>query len=382
MSKQVQLLARVRQTWSTDIDPASAWLEDLGAGVIRTYRALSESGSPPTDEQITDAVWSSEQGVQRQRKLAAEVFEVVAEREATQDELHAMRGGRSVDELESLAECVLKGGPVPESEEAAAEHPPLTQSAPPEAAEVVDWAWMDAFHASYGRQPSVPEYMHLRGRAEPLDELAAATSTAFARMAQVHEGYLGDSLDIDRFVREYVPGVFDRFDDVLQGTIQRVTDSAEYAAAMSSRLSHLHEMHFGTPLCDADAAYAFESRVRSQRLPLTTDALNDVVTDFHEMTEAHGAAMASVYNDTLGRAPAVEEVLRRRAAFREDETAARAALLRDLVGSLEFADVVKREIVSQAPDMSTPLVFATLDRVLAMDLIDRDIAAIVSKQIA
>ena len=57
-------------------------------------------------------------------------------------------------------------------------------------------------------------------------------------------------------------------------------ESQGYRRTMLDRLSSLHSMLFGESITEEEGEYMFEREVRSQRLALRSDKLNDIVVKF------------------------------------------------------------------------------------------------------
>jgi hypothetical protein len=354
-----KLLNRVRAKWAEDVDASGAWSDELTSGVLVTFKRLqAASGADPTDDEVAEAVWASDEGVKKQRQMVDEVWALVSDGSAPPTNIYeALAPHKTVEALTPAAEA-LYADPAPRT---------ITE----EQTTAVDWAWSDAFAAEYGRDPRVPEYVYLRSRAPVRGDpsvmrgLAAVHASAFAALSDVHREYLASELSEAQFVRSYVPAVYDNAAAVAEDAVMRVTESAAYAAAMRARLCHLYELLFDVPLAEGDAQYLFEVRVRSERMPLTTDRLDGLVTAFREEAEEHAADARSAYESLLLRAPTDREAKAQAVPYRIDARGARAALLEELVAGLEFADVVRRAVLAMHPDLAPPDVFAIVAKVVA-----------------
>lgn len=355
-----KLLNRVRAKWAEDVDASEAWSDELTSGVLVTFKRLqAASGTDPTDDEVTEAVWASDEGVKKQRQMVDEVWALVSDGSAPPTNIYeALAPHKTVEALTAAAEALFVD-PAPRGSES-------TEGQ----ATAVDWEWSDAFAAEYGRDPRVPEYVYLRSRAPAGDPsvmrgLKAVHVSAYMALSNVHRDYLASELSEAQFVRSYVPAVYEDAAKVAEDAVMRVTESAAYAAAMRARLRHLYELLFDVPLAEGDAQYLFEVRVRSERMPLTTDRLDGLVTAFREEAEEHAADVQSAYESLLLRAPTDREAKAQSVPYRIDARGARAALLEDLVAGLEFADVVRRAVLAMHPDLPPPDVFAIVAKVVA-----------------
>jgi hypothetical protein len=181
-------------------------------------------------------------------------------------------------------------------------------------------------------------------------------------MREVYNDYLNERLEEGKFVRLYVPRLYTDA-DLVQKVVLDVTDGEGYATAMKERLSHLYKVLFGDALTDADAAYVFEKWVRGDRLSLTRD-LNQIIVSFKDEADSHVADMTDLWESVLGRKPLELEVARRKEAYRADPEEARQAAHAELVKTREFTHVITARIQERLPSMPAFEVYELLDKIL------------------
>lgn len=238
--------------------------------------------------------------------------------------------------------------------------PPETQAAE------IDEAWLAAFEGAYKRDALVHEYVLLRKLPDPdPTKLYPLHVEAYERFQNMHRCYLNEHLCESDFVKRFIPAALldPELVDVERDAVLR---SDEYKVNMCTRLDAVHRALFGEPLLEADAL--FERRVKSERLTLQSERLNEIVMEFSKETEALSEIITSVYMDCLRREPDSWEIASQLPAFRVDVAAGTKTLKDALVSSLEFQDVLKNEIRAQASSLSNAKLFKVLEAVLQLDL--------------
>lgn len=250
---------------------------------------------------------------------------------------------------------------------------PETPSVPPDARketkETVDDRFVDAFEAEYGRDPTVHEYVHVRNivaeSGMTLKEIHGVHFTAYAAFEEIYREYMDELLSESAFCKRFLPAAL--MDPALaERQRDTVLESQGYRRTMLDRLSSLHSMLFGESITEEEGEYMFEREVRSQRLALRSDKLNDIVVKFAEQTTRLFEHITDIYKATLGREPEDSEVREVLQSFRLwDKARAESELRRTLTSSLEFREVLRLEIVKAKPDLSTAAVFRALETVLA-----------------
>jgi hypothetical protein len=378
------LLKRVRELWAEEIADKSIVDGSFdSADLIATYKELlsmQRRKLEVDDDTILTCIESSPAALAKRRSTAGDVFLMLAEREASEEELDKLQDLTDVTDLAAKVKVMLEEGvlmtrqdgvelddavsegTVPETEDDAAEISPL-----------VDEEWMLMFVDAYAREPFVHEYMHLRGGSYgTLRDTLTVHEDTLARMREVYSDYLNDRLEEGRFVRLYTPAMYEE-PDLVHKVVLKVTESNEYTAAMKERLSYLYKVLFGDPLEDVDATYIFDKWVRGDRLSLMCD-LNQIIVSFKDEVDAHAADMADLWQAVLGRKPLDRETLRYQADYRADAVKARVAAHAELVRSREFTHVITARIQERKPDMPAFEVYELLDRVLAeCDLVSKTI---------
>jgi Fe2+ transport system protein FeoA len=236
--------------------------------------------------------------------------------------------------------------------------------------EAVDERFVDAFEAEYGRDPTVHEYVHVRNiladSGMTLKELHGVHFTAYAAFEEIYREYMDELLSESAFCKRFLPAAL--MDPKLaERQRDTVLESQGYRRTMLDRLSSLHSMLFGESITEEEGEYMFEREVRSQRLALRSDKLNDIVVKFAEQTTRLFERITDIYKATLGREPEDSEVREVLQSFRLlDKARAESELRRTLTGSLEFREVLRLEIVKAKPDLSTAAVFRALETVLSL----------------
>lgn len=362
------LLKRVRELWAEEIDDESVADGSVdSADLISVYKELLGMRKQEiNDEVILRVIEDSSAGVAKRRRTAADVFLMIMGREASEHELDDLQALTDVEDIADRVKGMTLVPLVPLSREAAQDLDVCEAvCAEPESAdaELVDEEWMVAFGMVYKREPYVHEYVYLRdGAYGPLEDTVHTHTDALASMREVYNDYLNEQLEEGKFVRLYVPRLYTDT-DLVQKVVLDVTDGEGYTTAMKERLSHLYKVLFGDALTDTDAAYVFEKWVRGDRLSLTRD-LNQIIVSFKDEADAHAADMADLWESVLGRKPLDLEVERRKEAYRADPEEARRVAHAELVKSREFTHVITARIQERLPDMPAFEVYELLDKIL------------------
>lgn len=368
------LLKRVRELWAEEIDDESVADGSVdSADLISVYKELLGMRKQDVDDEvILGVIEESAAGVAKRRRTAADVFLMIAGREAGDAELDTLETLTDVAEIAARVKGMMVGAGRPMAREIAqdldlAEQELAEQESEDEedsvTAPLVDEGWIETFGETYGREPFVHEYMYLRGGMYgPLDDTVLVYDDTLVSMREVYSNYLNEQLEEGKFVRLYVPVMYTDA-ELVRKVVLDVTDGEGYAEAMKERLSHLYKVLFGDALTDADAGYVFEKWVRGDRLSLTCD-LNQIIVGFKDEADAHAADMADLWDSVLGRAPLEREISRHKQAYRIDTKDARRDAHAELVKSREFTHVITAQIQERFPEMPAFDVYELLDKVL------------------
>jgi hypothetical protein len=369
MGDKSKLMKDLRALWEIEVGPDSSSASDVDADINKAYRAILQSDAPRGMEEaemmmfIRDtAAWKG-----RQRMTAESTFILLRSRAPTEEELNALEGLATVGELSDAIDAMVAADatdPLAGGGAGAGSLSGAVSEIYVDAPDPVDTQWIDEFVAVYDRDPFVHEYVHLRSMRNALDLNAAFErfSAVRADMARVYRDYLNTTISDAAVVRDYTPSMFLN-DRLVEETIVEITDSAEYVKAMKKRLSQVHHALFGDFLSSVDSEYAYTTRVRAQRLALTTD-LNEVVISFREETDVFDMMMKDMWQSVLHRQPCEKEMEKHRMDFRADSTAALRDLHNALVQSLEYGAVVTTRVQEVHPGMAVYDVFEVVQRVL------------------
>jgi hypothetical protein len=367
------LLKRVRELWAEEIADDSVVDGSFDSGdLIAAYKDLlgmQKRKLDVGDEAILAVIEASPAAAAKRRKTAADVFLMLAEREATSEELDSLHGMTDIADIAVKAKAMLDDTP-PLSRDAGMDLDEgeslytIPETDDEEKSPLVDEAWIVDFVEAYKREPFVHEYMHLRGGAYgPLEDTFKVYGNTLAQMREVYSDYLNDQLGEGRFARLYTPAMYEDA-ELVQKIVLSVTDSDEYAQAMKGRLAHLYKVLFGDDLMETDTAYIFEKWVQGDRLSLTC-YLNQIIVGYKDEADIHAADMTELWEDVLARKPLEREIALHRHAYRMDTAAARSAAHSELVKSREFTHVITARIQERKPDIPTFEVYELLDKILA-----------------
>jgi hypothetical protein len=151
-----------------------------------------------TTKAILAVIEACPAGVAKRRKTAADVFLMLAEREATSEELDALHGLVDIADIAVKAKAMLDGvmlslsrdtGVNLDEGESLCTIPRPTTSRP-----IRRRAWIVDFVNAYKREPFVHEYMYTQRRVRPLQDTFETYGTVLAQMREVYSDYLNDQL--------------------------------------------------------------------------------------------------------------------------------------------------------------------------------------------
>lgn len=363
-SKYLTFVASKAQTCAPGLGP-----DDLVAMADRVAKDISArvvAGELPGMEDIRAAVRSSPDWHAWQTDRIHKVADM-CDVQLSDRQVQTLMDTDGIDALRAAIENIEDAcTPEPAPEQAA--------TAPVEAVketnDSVDDRFVDAFEAEYGRDPTVHEYVHVRNimadTGLSLKEIHGLHFTAYASFEEIYREYMDELLSESAFCKRFLPsalmdpGLAERQRDT-------VLESQGYRRTMLDRLSSLHSMLFGESITEEEGEYMFEREVRSQRLALRSDKLNDIVVKFAEQTTRLFEHITDIYKATLGREPEDSEVREVLQSFRLlDKSRAESELRRTLTGSLEFREVLRLQIVQAKPELTTAAVFRALETVLAL----------------
>lgn len=364
-SKYLTFVASKAQTCAPGLGPDD--LVAMADCVATEIAAKVVAGELPGMQDIRAAVRASPEWKAWQTDRIHKVAEM-CDIELSEKQVASLMDTDGVDALRSAIENIddssdADSEPAPYTEPAAGPAQKLTKDA-------VDDRFVDAFEAEYGRDPTVHEYVHVRNiiaeTGLTLKEIHGVHFTAYAAFEEIYREYMDELLSESAFCKRFLPaalldpGLAERQRDT-------VLESQGYRRTMLDRLSSLHSMLFGESITEEEGEYMFEREVRSQRLALRSDKLNDIVVKFAEQTTRLYEHITDIYKATLGREPEDSEVREVLQSFRLwDKARAESELRRTLTNSLEFREVLRLEIVKAKPDLSTAAVFRALETVLAL----------------
>jgi hypothetical protein len=361
-AKYLTFVASKAQSCAPGLGP-----DDLVAMADRVATEIGSrvvAGELPGMEDIRAAVKASPEWQAWQTERIHKVAEM-CDVQLSDKQVQSLMGTDGVDALRTAIENIdcSDSGDESESEVPAAQAPSKTK-------ESVDDRFVDAFEAEYGRDPTVHEYVHVRNivadTGMSLKEIHGVHFTAYAAFEEIYREYMDELLSESAFCKRFLPAAL-----LDSGLAERqrdtVLESQGYRRTMLDRLSSLHSMLFGESITEEEGEYMFEREVRSQRLALRSDKLNDIVVRFAEQTTRLFEHITDIYKATLGRAPEDSEVREVLQSFRLwDKARAESELRRTLTESLEFREVLRLEIVKAKPELTTAAVFRALETVLAL----------------
>jgi len=378
--KYAAFIAERAQAAAGTVVTAADDLAALGSAVSAQAVARAAAGSPMSEDDVRAAVKGTPPYTAARRARVVQVAAMCG-RALTDAQIESI-GREDAEGVEELREAIDglddysdasdasdAGGPTDAAD--ASDAP--TGDAGSAGETTVDDGFMDDFVATYGRDPTVHEYVHVRNlmatRYLTLAAIAELHATAYSDLEVVHRELLNELLSEPEFCKRYLPVALT--DPGLPArTREALLSSDGYRRSMRDRLGALHKTRFGEDISVEEGDYMFERSVLAQQLALQSDKLNDIVDEFAAQTTALYETVTELYVGVLAREPEDGEVRAVLQAFRVDAAAAEAALRRDLVRSLEYREVLRQEIVRARPDMSTPAVFRALEAVLATPRLD------------
>lgn len=340
--------------------------DDLLLMSDRVAKDIASGSAIPNMAAIRAAVRASPEWKAWQVERVTSVAEM-CDIELSEKQVSALMDVDGVDALREAIEALQDCDSASEADEPAAAPARSVALARPDA---VDDKFVDAFEAEYGRDPTVHEYVHVRNilaeTGQTLKEIHGVHFTAYAAFEEIYREYMDELLSESAFCKRFLPAAL-----LDSGLAERqrdtVLESQGYRRTMLDRLSSLHTMLFGESITEEEGEYMFERDVRSQRLALRSDKLNDIVVKFAEQTTALFERVTGIYKATLGREPEDTEVREVLQSFRLWDTArAESELRKTLTGSLEFREVLRTAIVKAKPDLTTAAVFRALEAVLSL----------------
>ena len=363
-SKYLTFVASKAQTCAPGLGPDD--LVAMAERVARDIGAKVVAGELPGMQDIRAAVRASAEWQAWQTERVHKVADM-CDVQLTDKQVQTLMDVDGVDALRAAIESIDDSGSEPDVKPERAEAPPATAQKQKDA---VDDRFVDAFEAEYGRDPTVHEYVHVRNilaeSAMTLKEVHGLHFTAYAAFEEIYREYMDELLSEPAFCKRFLPAAL-----LDSGLAERqrdtVLESQGYRRTMLDRLSSLHSMLFGESITEEEGEYMFEREVRSQRLALRSDKLNDIVVKFAEQTTRLFEHITDIYKATLGREPEDSEVREVLQSFRLwDKARAESELRRLLTESLEFREVLRLQIVKEKPELTTAAVFRAMDRVLAL----------------
>jgi hypothetical protein len=363
-SKYLTFVASKAQTCAPGLGPDD--LVAMAERVAKDIAARVVAGELPGMEDIRAAVRSSEEWHAWQTDRIHKVAEM-CDVQLGDKQVQSLMDTDGIDALRAAIENIEDAcDPEPAPEQAE----PSPVEARKLGVQAVDDRFVDAFEAEYGRDPTVHEYVHVRNiiaeSGMTLKEIHGVHFTAYAAFEEIYREYMDELLSESAFCKRFLPAAL--MDPALaERQRDTVLESQGYRRTMLDRLSSLHSMLFGESITEEEGEYMFEREVRSQRLALRSDKLNDIVVKFAEQTTRLYEHITDIYKAALGREPEDSEVREVLQSFRLwDKARAESELRRTLTGSLEFREVLRLEIVKAKPDLTTAAVFRALETVLAL----------------
>ena len=360
----------VRELWRNEVCASAAKETNPDAAVVRAFRdartRLEASEDLGVREAVELAVHSTDEWKSEHEQMVRDMYLSVHDTEIGDDELGSLA---NMTDGEKIAEKIVDM--TPSKQGAAREVSPAPNEVTAsdgvaeevQSAEQVDECWLHAFAEAYGRDAYVHEYVLVRDMGGDLVRHARTHREAFDGLRAVHTQYLGEDLSESDFVKTYIPRALTQTDivgEVRTASIKR----PKYRQAMVARLSHLHAVLCGAELAEDEATFLFEREVLDKRLPLDTDALNDVVTDFVMHGESLRTVIKGLYGAYLGRDAELDEVDEWLFDFRKTLDDSKSLLRKQLCECHEFHAVIIDMIKSNQPDLRTSDMFRLLDKAL------------------
>jgi hypothetical protein len=386
-----ELMTRVRELWRSEVCASAAKETSPDSPVVRAFRdartRLEADESLDVKQAVEHAVYATEEWMGEHKQTIREMYLSVHDRAISEHELCTLAALTDTEEIaEKIVDLSMEDPESVQSPAARTEQPPGEVSGETDAVtdaagahpmhegrghqdhaqqgheQQVDEAWLSDFAEAYGRDAYVHEYVLVRGMGD-LKRHAETHRAAFEGLRTVHAQFLGENLTETDFVKTYVPEALvqpDIVDSVRSASIER----PQYRKAMIARLSHLHAVLCGAELAEEEAAFLFESEVLDKRLPLDTDVLNDVVTEFVMHGESLRAVIKGLYTSYLGRDAELDEVDEWLFSFRKCPDDSKVRLRKQLCKCHEFHAVITDRIRSSKPDIRTADAFRLLDEAL------------------
>ena len=364
LAKPADVMDAVRTFWRDNVGCSGSEENGVNAPVVQAFRdawsTVQKGGEGSTVfEAASRAVRKTGQWKSAHRGVVADIFESFADRPPSTSELDALIHNVDTDEVAKAVTNML--------DSATGNHDGGggggSREMPRNATSSVDEEWLQKFSAAYGRDPYVHEYVLVRPRGGDLQKLAGTHKIAYERLRGVHAQYLDDQISEQRFVKTYVPRIYE-MDDVPDTVRADALRRPEYRSAMETRLCSLHMVLCGRELSSKESCYLFDQDVLEKELPLDTDELHDIVSSFVRKGEDIRKRVENLIGIYLRRDAEQDEIDTWVFPFRTQEDA-ESNLRTQLIASHEFHSVLAETLKSKLPDTRQREVFQMLDRALA-----------------
>jgi hypothetical protein len=192
-----------------------------------------------------------------------------------------------------------------------------------------------------------------------LEEVRERQSSYFNSAKELMHRYLEKYLDEDSFIGHCLPRL--HADPKYLETLKReVVESTEYADNMTTKLQTIYESLYGERMDDADVGCLF-ARIKSQGTELVDESLNEKVASFKVETDEMLQRIFDIFFKVLDREPDSNEQTRYIEFIRENNslsmTDVQDRIVHDLKDSLEFHDILKRNITTAYAKFSRDALF-------------------------